>query len=360
MSRSPEQRAISLEPFIPDAPRPISRTRSVVGSLAKWLGTAVLCRWWLSAVWVFGWLLRRAEDAAHAKLHALAGRDRPAPARAAWHVRLKDSAVLGVQGLGTTFLLAGPGMVLWWFGWRYGWDNSFLKGYESAAIGPLTGLLGSALFVAAMVVVPMGQARLAFTRNWRAAIDVSVLWRLVRRRWPAGVLLTGGYAAVGGPIMLMWMIVTFAAVNQPHMDAFTEAEAWAWLGRHYLFFALLLIPAFIALRRAAGRWYAAALVGAVQAGDVGHDALDPLEKAWLSDLGLLQLREHPDRHRLVRFAAWSATRLGRATGISAMGFLWFLVVMQVFVAQFFHYRSGAGWLLLPSITLPWFGSVPSI
>ena len=339
----------------PVAGAPRGLLRRGVGPLVRWVGAALLCRTPLLAWWVSGWLLRRAEAATWRRLHHLAGHPAPEATRLPWAVRLRDAARLGVQGLATTWLLTGPGVALWWFGWRYGWDNSFLKGYESAAVGPLTSLLGIGLFLAAMLVVPMGQARLAFTRQWRAALDVSVLWRLVRRRWPGGVLLAGGYAAVGVVVMVMWMSVALSPVQRPEMATWTDAEAAGWLGGHYLFFALLCVPVLVALRSAAGRWYASALVAAVRAGDLGPTSLAPAERDVLRSLGLLSVRDHPQRHRLVRFAAWSATGLGRATGLATMATLWFVVAAEVFVGQFFHYRSGLGWLSLPAIHLPWFG-----
>jgi len=349
------QTILTLPDDLESSPRPRGRLRRWGGVLVRWLGGALLCRTPLTAAWVLGWLLRRAEGATWRRLHALGGHDAPERRTEGVWARAKDAATLGLQGAATTWLLTGPGAVLWWFGWRYGWDNSFLKGYESAAIGPLTSLLGVALFIAAMAVGPMGQARLAFTRSWRAALDVSLLWRLARRRWPGGVLLAGGYAALGLPILVMWMAIALAPVNRWEMADWTEAQAADWLGGQFLLYALLCLPWLVALRRAAGRWYASALVSAVQAGDVGLAALHRTEVDTLRALGLLTVRDHPDRHRLVRFAAWSATRMGRATGLVVLGGLWFLFVAQIFVAQFFHYRSGVGWLNLPAVHLPWFG-----
>jgi len=332
-----------------------SALRRGVGALVRWVGAALLCRTPLLAWWVSGWLLRRAEASAWRRLHRLAGHRGEEPRADGWWSRATDAARLGVTALATTWLLTGPGAVLWWFGWRYGWDNSFLKGYESAAIGPLTSLLGVAMFTAAMLVVPMGQARLAVTRSWRAAVDVSFLWRLVRRQWPGGVLLGAGYAAVGLVVMVMWVSVTMSPVQRPEMAAWSHAEATEWLGRHYVFFALLCVPLLVALRRTAGWWYASALVATVRSGELGPSGLHPVEADALRSLGLLSVRDHPNRHRLWRFARWSATRIGRTTGTVLMVALWLVVVAQVFVGQFFHYRSGRGWVNVPAIHMPWLG-----
>jgi len=341
------------EPQIDAAPTVApGRVRRTLGAAGRWLALAVLMRAWWASAFAAGWLLQLGRQATERRLHRLAGQDMAAETER-WGPWLRDTARLGVHGLATTWLLCGPGMVLWWFGWRYGWDASFHKTYESAHVGPLTAVLGIVAFVAAMGVVPLSQARLALTGSLAAALDLSVLRRLARQRWPAALLLAGGYAGLGAVIMVMWMGVTFTPVNQAELAADD-----GWLGRHYGFFALLLVPALVALRRAAGRWYASALVGAVQAGAVGLDALHPEELGRLDALGLLAVRSHPTRHRLVRWVGWSASRAGRLAGAMAISSVWFLVVAQVFVAQFFHYRGGLGWLVLPSVTLPWVGSLP--
>ena len=70
---------------------------------------------------------------------------------------------IGVQGIFNVWVWTMPACVLWMFSWYAGWDNSFNKGYEQAWVGPTTGLLGVAMFIAAMFYVPMAQARQAVT-----------------------------------------------------------------------------------------------------------------------------------------------------------------------------------------------------
>src|SRR5881397_3409231 len=66
---------------------------------------------------------------------------------------------VGVQGVFNTWVLTMPGCILWLFAWYDGWNNSFNKGYEQAPVGPLTGIFGVLLFIAAMLYVPLAQAR---------------------------------------------------------------------------------------------------------------------------------------------------------------------------------------------------------
>ena len=91
----------------------------------------------------------------------------------------------GAQGIFNTWVLTMPGCLLMLFSWYHGWNNSFNKGYEQAAVGPLTGLLGLILFILAMLYVPMAQTRQAATGEWKSFYDFRLVRKLVLRRWPA-------------------------------------------------------------------------------------------------------------------------------------------------------------------------------
>ncbi len=79
------------------------------------------------------------------------------------------NARIGLAATLNTWALTLPGALLWLFSWYDGWNNSFHKGYEQAAVGPAMGLLGVGLFIAAMLYVPMAQARQASTGSWRSS-----------------------------------------------------------------------------------------------------------------------------------------------------------------------------------------------
>lgn len=77
---------------------------------------------------------------------------------------------LGLQGMFNTWVLTLPAGALWLFAWHAGWNNSFYKGYEQAAIGPLIGLLGVAWFIAAMFFPACVILRLAVVRIYASAV----------------------------------------------------------------------------------------------------------------------------------------------------------------------------------------------
>ena len=85
-------------------------------------------------------------------------------------------------GLFATFLLSGWGGLLMAFSWEYGWNASFDKAHEVGRVGALTGWAGVALFVAAMVYVPMAQVHQAVTGDFRAFFEFRFVWRLIRAR----------------------------------------------------------------------------------------------------------------------------------------------------------------------------------
>ena len=94
----------------------------------------------------------------------------------------------GVVALVCTYILTGPACLLWLGSWYDGWNNSFNKGYEQAYIGPLTGILGIALFITAMLHVPLAWAHLAATGDARVFFSFGFIRKLARSK-PLGTVL---------------------------------------------------------------------------------------------------------------------------------------------------------------------------
>ncbi|MBI3849533.1 MAG: DUF4013 domain-containing protein [Verrucomicrobia bacterium] len=278
---------------------------------------------------------------------------------------LGRNLTLGAQAIANTWVLTMPACALWLFAWYDGWNNSFNKGYEQAAVGPLLGVFGVMLFIAVMFFVPMAQMRHAATGQWRAFYQFGLVWGLVRRRWLACMLLAVLYALLSVPVTVLKTAPYFL------YDRFAAKHGYAaslanpdpqqliqFLNGYYFWSALLVFPVFAFLRFIAARIYASALLDSVQTGQLPITSLAASERDVLERLELLHLRPQPQRHFFVRAVAWFATRTGRVAGTILLIGVWFAFVAQIFIGQFLNFHPLGGWLNQPLVQLPWFHYLP--
>lgn len=71
---------------------------------------------------------------------------------------------LGLSMLLCTWIITLPAGAIWLLSWWGGWENSFNKVYEQAGGPVIVALIGTAYFLAIMLVVPLAQARLSTLR----------------------------------------------------------------------------------------------------------------------------------------------------------------------------------------------------
>jgi hypothetical protein len=265
---------------------------------------------------------------------------------------------MGVQGFLGVMIMTLPGGVLWWFSWYAGWNNSFHKGYEHAAVGPAIGLLGIGCFIGAMLYVPMAQARHAVSGEWKRFFEFKLVWNLVRGRWAASAGLAALYAVAFVPVTILVALPMFLPQINPGFEQFTPEQARAYLARHGFWIGLWVLPAWVALRVIAARIYASALLQAVRRGAVIEDQLAAFEWHALERLGHLRPVGTVNRRWMVRVVTWAGTKAGRLTFAVGAMVLWFAVVAQVYVGQFLNYRGGIGWIHQPLIQIPWLQIMP--
>lgn len=266
---------------------------------------------------------------------------------------------MGLRAIANTWALTLPACIFWWFGWYDGWNNSFNKGYEQAAVGPLVSLLGILLFIAAMFYVPLAQARQAVTGDWRAFFEFRLVWNLARLRWVSCVGLALLYSLLALPLNILKTSPMFWMQKHPELVYVSDALLLKMLNDYFFWCALLMLPAYVLLRVLAARVYASAIMASVQSGNIQPAALAVYERETLDRLGLLETRPSRERHVFVRFLAWTGTRVGRVLGGAALFFTWFGFVAQIYIAEFFNYHGGLGWLNQPLVQLPWFHYLPS-
>ena len=265
----------------------------------------------------------------------------------------------GAQGLFNTWVLTLPGCILWLFAWYDGWNNSFNKGYEQAVIGPVTGIFGVILFIAAMFYVPMAQARQAASGQWKTFYQFRLIWGLIRRQWLACLGLAVLYAAFSVPVTVLKTMPAFFPQINPNLNEASPDQALAILKTYFFWASLLVFPAYVILRLAAARVYAAGILAATQKGAISEDALAEIEWETLHRLDLLQIKPEPQRHFLIRFMAWAGSRAGRISSGILLALVWFAFVAQIFISEFINYHPVKGWLNQPLVQLPWFNYIPS-
>ena len=339
--------------------------------LWNWIVGSAACLTLPSSIFVVGWTFRLMRRSAVRNWNRLANVELldsgPVPG---WVLRERGprgvrnllaplwlNAKLGLQGVFNAYVLTFPACLLWLFAWRFGWDNSFHKMYEQSFIGPSTWMLGNAAFIAAMLYLPLAQARQAVTGDWRAFYGFRLVWALLRRRPIRWLLLAAGYSLFSVPIyILMWAPQLFA--QNEMFESMSDEQIVGWLYRYYFFGSLLLLPCYVALRLLATRLYAKALPSAVRRGEVRLDQLHNVERETLGPLGLLRVDPPMRRHPVVRAVGWTGGRIGRIAIGSAAVLLWATVALQIALASFLSY-SHQRWLIQPLVQIPTITLIPS-
>ena len=265
---------------------------------------------------------------------------------------------IGLQGIFNTWVLTMPACILWLFSWYDGWNNSFSKGYEQAVVGPGVGVLGIILFIAAMMYVPLAQARQAVTGDWRSFYNFSFVWRLVRRHWLGCLILAGLTSLFFLPLIIMKTAPQFVG-NDAKLANMTDKQVVQFLNGYFFACAFLVFPLFVALRVLAARIYARGILLGVQTGEIPVTDLAPRERLELQRLNLIQVNPPRSRHVLLRVARSTTSLVLFGAGIWATAFLWFTFVAQLYISEFFSYHGMIGWLNQPLIQLPWFRYVPA-
>lgn len=273
-----------------------------------------------------------------------------------WH-SLWLNFKIGLQGIVGTYLLSGLGCLIMLFSWEFGWLNSFNKGYEQAFIGPLTGLLGIFIFIAAMFYVPMAQVHQAVTGELRAFFDVRFVWRLIQARLSAYVFL----AAVIALLSVLLEILKTAPVSfDDHFDFWTnasDAEVYRMLQNYFLICSFVLFLTLLVWRWLAARIYRSAVLKVLERGWVTRAELHPTLALWLDRLGVFPVPTLESAG--ITYVVKSGSRMVyRRILFVMLFFIWFGFVAKVYVGEFLHYHPGLGLLNHPLVQLPYFNYMP--
>lgn len=298
----------------------------------KYLFGIFLCQTPLTSILMVGWMQDRMQRVIQSRVGDESEAVDTAPERTfrAMMQNLWQLFKRGAAAAANLFVAILPATGLWYFAWVLGWNISFHKQYEQSSLGASLGWTGILLFAGIMLYVPTAIARQARENDWRAFWHFRENWLVARRTPIRQLLLASGFALVGGVVMIA-KIAPYFIGNDPQFADLTSAELAQWLNRYYLAITALLLPAYVLLWNAAARVYATASVR----------------------------NDIPPARTFVPRVASSLFARGLGTGtLVATMIVWILFSWQVFVAQFFNYIPGMGWLNHPLLVLPWVRYLP--
>ncbi|NNM28323.1 MAG: DUF4013 domain-containing protein [Akkermansiaceae bacterium] len=256
-----------------------------------------------------------------------------------------------------SMILTLPGGLIMLFSWYSGWDNSFNKGYEQFAVGPILGWLGILLFIAAMTYVPVAQARQAVTGSAKAFFNYRKVRDVIHRRPVACLALVAIYTLCGAIFMVASSILMFAGNGWEALETMTNEQIISFLNGYHFWWAFLFIfPAFVILKLIAGRIYAGAAFDAVSDGSWKKEDLRGAEAEALAKV---PVRPNPPAlPGLMRAGLKTFGFFGRSVLRVGTFLLLLVFVFEIYIAQFFNFQPASRWLRHPMVQLPWYHDVP--
>lgn len=151
-----------------------------------------------------------------------------------------------------------PFTSLWLGAWWAGWENSFNKGYEQAAVGPSVFLFGIAVSMLVLPLVPLMTAHVAAEDRLSAAFELRRLRAVAALAGWRIVALAVLAAALATPIMAARGLIAMAPTAFPGIEDLSVQEVADLKANIALALAMWVFLAMIAMREAAGRVYAQA------------------------------------------------------------------------------------------------------
>jgi hypothetical protein len=274
------------------------------------------------------------------------------PLRSLWR-----NVKIGVQALLCIFLLTGWGCLLMTFSWEFGWLNSFTKGYEQFAVGPLTGVSGLLLFCLTLCYVPMAAVHQAVTGDLWAFFDFRFVWRLIRARLSAYLLLSLLTAGMGALLQILKTVPAFFDDSSDFWTNLSDTQLHEALWQYYLFGCVVLFVTLLVTHLLAAHIYRSAVLKVLRRGRVSREQLHPVLAAWLGRLELLPAVQPPPQG--LAHVLRATGRAGYRRVLFVLLFLtWLGYGFSVYVAEFLNYHPYVGFLNHPLVQIPCFNYIP--
>ncbi len=300
----------------------------------------VLCLNPVTSIIALGWLTRLMRA-------TVAGRWGDEPARPGWILGARGGGWVGralgglaeniragvVTALGLLVLTA-PFTAAWLGAWWAGWENSFNKGYEQAAVGPIVWLIASIGAAYVLVHLPFALAHAAYERRFGAFFELRRLRSVAAAAgWRAAWLSLLSVAAAV-PLFGMQALPVFVEGIVPGFADMT-AEEQAQVGSAFgLAAAALSFTVLLFLRHRAAAIYARAVPRAATG---RHAAL------WAGHPGAAQ-----------GASGAGPSRIGAMVWLGLAMALWAALPILIVAGQFMNYDPLL-WITHPLYLLPWPG-----
>jgi len=300
----------------------------ILYGLVRFITGVVLCLTPVTAIVVLGWLSRKTNRDVRRRLgETVSARGpnlvfgEPELSRSImqrWTGALRSNMVAGAKAWLAVLMMTLPFVLVWFAAWVAGWENSFNKGYENAAVWPVTSLLAVVFSLPAMVALPMAMAHQARVGTVSAITDVARIMHLIRLAgWSYFALtLLIGLGCIG--VFGARVLPTFAEHIDPRLASGSAEDFDRFKGQFVLLTTAALLAGLLVVRHVMARVYARAY------------------------------------RRLERGDRGSLTKTLLVCALTAA--IWAGLIFLIHFAQFLNYNWWS-WINQPVFMLPWLGIV---
>lgn len=244
-------------------------------------------------------------------------------------------------------------------GWKFGWHNSFNKGFEDYLFGVLLSLAGILAFLIMAPLVLLGQVHQSVQGRFASAFDIGFLRRLLNQRPVAKITLALVFLSAFFPIAILNSAPRFFELANPAWAELTDQEFQKKVQPYFYIYGLVLFLAVSWVRNHAVKLYAKSLWVMVKKGD-----LDEKNRSLLAEQGfsipLLKVELIAPKS-LVAIAQSVIVKTTKGTLWSIAIFsplLWLAAIFLVYFKEFINYHPETGFLNHPFLLLPWIGPSP--
>jgi hypothetical protein len=263
----------------------------------------------------------------------------------------------GVAGLFCTYLITGWGSLLMYFGWIYGWQNSFNKNYEEAGYGVIISAIGVALFLFGTFYVLMAQVHHAVCGDRRAFFEFRFIWRLIQARSTAYFWLF--VLIVFATIPIEVIRVGVLGENQfGNNENLTNGQVLAAFFAYLCAWSLLyFFPVWLLTRWLMARIYASAVMKVLREGDVPKEQLHPELAKLLDGMEVMPIpRVSTPLAYAVKKGSWWTYRKFVFAAMLVIAILW--IFPGRYAGQFLNYVPFTGFMNTELVQVPTVGIIP--